>query len=355
MKVGSPVKKMTALVIGVTGQDGGELARYLLEKEYKVYGVSRRVLPEKDDYVAGIVGDRPDLAEDLTLINGDVTDSQALEHLVLNILPNEIYNLAAQSDVGESFGRPIDTVRVNSEGVVKLLEILKTVDSGRNIRFYQASTSELFGFGGAEPQNEKTPFNPQNPYGISKHLAHLMGVHYRDLYGVQVSNGITFNHEGPNRGQNFVTRKITRSVAAIHRGLEEKLVLGNLASMRDWGHVRDYVEGMWLMLQHPVADDFVLATGIVHSVRDFATQAFLEAEIELAWEGEGVEEVGRDTKSGTIRVCVSPEFFRPELPGLLVGDASKARDVLGWKPKITFEEMVSEMVAADIARLERSL
>lgn len=343
-----------ALVVGVTGQDGGELARFLLLKGYKVFGVSRRVLPEQDDYIAGIVGERSDLAARLMLINGDVTDSQSFEHLVENIRPDEIYNLAAQSDVGESFDRPIDTVRVNAEGVVKILEILRTNDPENRIRFYQAASSELFGFGGDEPQTEETPFNPQNPYGISKHLAHLMGTHYRKLYGVKVSNGITFNHEGPTRGQNFVTRKITRNVAATHLGSKDPLILGNLDARRDWGHVRDYVEGMWLMLQHEVAEDFVLATGKVHSVRDFVIAAFREIDVDLVWEGEGADEVGRDAKTGEVRVKVSEEFFRPESPGLLVGDASKARKVLGWEPKITFEELVSEMVAADIARLERA-
>ncbi len=344
-----------ALVIGVTGQDGGELSRFLLLKGYRVFGVSRRVLPEQDDYVAGIVGDRKDLAPQITLINGDITDSQSFEHLVENIRPDEIYNLAAQSDVGESFDRPIDTVRVNADGVVKLLEILRSTDPERRIRLYQASSSELFGFGGDNPQIEETPFNPQNPYGISKHLAHLMGVHYRKLYGVKVSNGITFNHEGPTRGQNFVTRKISRSVAAALFESKEPLILGNLNARRDWGHVRDYVEGMWLMLQHEVADDFVLATGKAHSVRDFVSAAFREIDMDLVWEGEGVDEVGRDAKTGEVRIAVSEEFFRPESPGLLVGDASKARKVLGWEPKISFEELVSEMVAADIARLERAV
>lgn len=348
------MEQKRALVIGVTGQDGGELARFLLLKGYKVFGVSRRVLPEQDDYIAAIVGERVDLAAHLMLINGDVTDSQSFEHLIENIKPDEIYNLAAQSDVGESFDRPIDTVRVNAEGVVKLLEILRSIDSERHIRLFQASSSELFGFGGDKPQTEETPFNPQNPYGISKHLAHLMGVHYRKLYGVKVSNGITFNHEGPTRGQNFVTRKITRAVAAVHQGSRDPLILGNLNARRDWGHVRDYVEGMWLMLQHEEAEDFVLATGKVHSVREFVIAAFSEIDIALTWEGEGVDEVGRDAQTGDVRVTVSKEFFRPESPGLLVGDASKAHQLLGWEPKISFEELVSEMVAADIARLKRA-
>lgn len=348
------MNEQRALIIGVTGQDGGELARFLLLKGYRVFGVSRRVLPEQDDYIAGIVGDHSDLATRLMLINGDVTDSQAFEHLVENIKPDEIYNLAAQSDVGESFDRPIDTVRVNAEGVVKILEILRSNDPERRIRLFQASSSELFGFGGDKPQTEETPFNPQNPYGISKHLAHLMGVHYRKLYGIKVSNGITFNHEGPTRGQNFVTRKITRSVAAIHLGSKDPLILGNLDARRDWGHVRDYVEGMWLMLQHEEAEDFVLATGKAHSVREFVAAAFREVKIELTWEGEGVDEVGRDDASGETLVAVSEEFFRPESPGLLVGDASKARRLLGWEPKVTFEDLVSEMVAADVVRLKRA-
>lgn len=343
----------TALIIGVTGQDGGALARFLLGKGYLVHGMSRRILPEKSNYIATIAGPEPERIKRLNLINGDVTDVSAVERIVLQTKPDEIYNFAAQSDVAESFRRPIDTIRINAEGPVNLLEILRTIDEERRVRLYQASSSELFGSGGEAHQTETSPFNPQSPYGISKHLAHMMCVHYRNTYGIKVSNGITYNHEGPFRGQNFVTRKITLAAAAIGKGRQDILRLGNLNAARDWGHVDDYVEGMWRMLQHEEADDFILATGEVHTVREFAELAFQCVGIDLDWEGEGVEETGRDRATGKIRVAVDEDFFRPTSPGHLVGDAGKAHRLLGWQPKISFREIIAQMVEADLARLSR--
>lgn len=343
----------TALVIGITGQDGQALARFLLSKGYKVTGVSRRVLAE-EAVLREAIGDAGlPMETSLRIRNADITDGQAFENLIRETSPNEIYNLAAQSDVAESFRSPIETMRINAEGPLALLEILRSTNNN-GIRLYHASSSQMYPPDSVAPQNELTHFNAENPYGISKHFAHLMCVHYRKTYGVRVSCGITFNHEGPARGENFLSRKVTRAVASAHLGSNDPLVLGNLNARRDWGHVRDYVEGMWLMLQHEEAEDFVLATGKVHSVREFVSAAFSEIDIALVWEGEGVNEIGRDAATGKARVTVSEEFFRPESPGLLVGDASKARRLLGWEPKISFEALVSEMVAADITRLKRT-
>ncbi len=284
---------------------------------------------------------------------GDLTDATNLIRLVQETQPTEIYNLAAQSHVQVSFETPEYTANADALGTLRLLEAIRILGMEQTVKFYQASTSELYGDVAEEPQRETTPFRPRSPYAAAKLYAYWITVNYRQAYGLHASNGILFNHEGPTRGETFVTRKITRAVAAIQRGLQQRLHLGNLDAERDWGHARDYVEGMWLMLQQPEPDDYVLATGEKHTVREFVELAFVHVGRRIEWRGAGIEETGVDAESGDALVAIDPRYFRPTEVSTLCGDATKARDVLGWKPKTTFHELVREMVSSDLAELEQ--
>jgi len=341
-----------ALVTGITGQDGAYLARFLLSKNYIVHGVKRRSssfnTSRIDDlYVDSHAGDAR-----LFLHYGDLTDATNLIRIVQETQPDEIYNLAAQSHVQVSFETPEYTANADALGTLRLLEAVRILGLEKKTRFYQASTSELYGAVREVPQTEQTPFYPRSPYGAAKLYAYWITVNYREAYGFHASNGILFNHEGPMRGETFVTRKITRAVAAIHKGLEQRLYLGNLNAKRDWGHARDYVEGMWRMLQQERPDDYVLATGETHSVREFVELAFSHIGLKISWHGEGVDEVGVD-QMGNVRVCIDPRYFRPTEVDLLLGDATKARTVLGWSHKTSFAAMVEEMVRFDLRAIEQ--
>lgn len=344
----------TALITGITGQDGAYLARLLLEKGYVVHGVKRRSSSLNTQRVDDLYVDPHEHETRFFLHYGDMTDSTNLIRLVQETQPDEIYNLAAQSHVQVSFETPEYTANADAIGALRLLEALRILRLESSVRFYQASTSELYGKVQAVPQSETTPFYPRSPYAAAKLYAYWITVNYREAYGVHASNGILFNHEGPTRGETFVTRKITRGVAAIEKGLQKTLFLGNLDAKRDWGHARDYVEGMWRIVQHATPDDWVLATGETHSVREFIERAFSEVGKQIAWEGKGVDEVGRDAKTGAALVRIDPQYFRPTEVDLLIGDATKARTKLGWAPKVTFHELVREMVRSDIDAIERS-
>lgn len=342
-----------ALITGVTGQDGAHLTRLLLDKGYVVHGVKRRSSSFNTARIDDIYEDPHTPDPRLILHYGDMTDSTNLIRIVQETQPDEIYNLAAQSHVQVSFETPEYTANADAVGALRLLEAIRILGLEKRTRFYQASTSELYGKVQEVPQRETTPFYPRSPYAAAKLYAFWIVVNYREAYGMHASNGILFNHEGPMRGETFVTRKITRAVAAIHRGLQQRLFLGNLDAMRDWGHARDYVEGMWRMLQQEEADDYVLATGEMHSVREFVERAFAEVGVTIRWQGEGVDEVGIDAATGTVRVSVDPRYFRPTEVEQLLGDPTKARQRLGWRHTTTFPELVREMVAADIAALDR--
>ncbi len=343
----------TALITGVTGQDGAYLAESLLKKGYIVHGVRRRSSSFNSSRIEHLYQDLHEDNVRFFLHYGDLTDATGLIRLIQQINPDEIYNLGAQSHVFVSFETPEYTANGDGLGVLRLLEAIRILGLTEKTKFYQASTSELYGKVAEIPQRETTPFYPRSPYAVAKLYAYWITVNYREAYGIHASNGILFNHEGPTRGETFVTRKITRAVAAIANGKQDKLYLGNLDAKRDWGHARDYVEGMWLMLQQPKPDDYVLATGETHSVREFVDLAFAEAGITIAWSGEGVSEIGRDATSGRVLVEVDPRFFRPTEVDLLIGDPTKARDVLGWQATTKFEALVREMVQHDIARLGR--
>lgn len=337
-----------ALITGITGQDGAYLAELLLGKGYEVHGVKRRSSTFNTPRVDHLYQD-PHLPDTRFFMHyGDMTDATNLIRLIQEVQPDEIYNLAAQSHVQVSFETPEYTANSDALGVLRLLEAIRILDMRDRVRFYQASTSELFGKVQETPQKETTPFYPRSPYAVAKLYAYWITVNYREAYGFHASNGILFNHESPIRGETFVTRKITRAVAAIELGLQEKLYLGNLDAKRDWGHARDYVEGMWMILQQEKADDFVLATGETHTVRSFVENAFAEVGKTIEWTGEGVNERGIDTATGKEVVEVDPSYFRPTEVDLLLGDPSKARDVLGWEPKIRFEQLVREMVREDL-------
>ena len=337
-----------ALITGVTGQDGALLAELLLSKGYEVHGVKRRSSSFNTERIDHIYEDPHEADARFFLHYGDLTDATNLIRLVQEVRPDEIYNLAAQSHVHVSFEPPEYTANSDALGTLRLLEALRILNRTGEIRYYQASTSELFGNAPHAPQNEATPFRPRSPYAVAKLYAYWITVNYREAYGMHASNGILFNHEGPTRGETFVTRKITRAVASIAHGLQDRVYLGNLNARRDWGHARDYVEGMWRIVNHDPPDDYVLATGEAHSVREFVELAFEEAGIEIAWDGEGACEKGRDAATGAVRVEIDPRYFRPTEVDLLVGDAAKAREVLGWAPKATLREIVSEMVRADL-------
>jgi GDPmannose 4,6-dehydratase len=343
-----------ALISGMTGQDGAYLARFLLNKGYQVHGIRRRSSVSNTERVDAICCDNGMMDTNLNLHYGDLTDTSNLIRLIKEIEPGEIYNLAAQSHVMVSFQTPEYTANTDALGTLRILEAIRILDLSGKTKFYQASTSELFGDSTDIPQNEDTPFRPCSPYASAKLYAFWITVNYRKAYGLFACNGILFNHESPYRGETFVTRKITRAVARIKLGLQDKLLLGNLEAKRDWGFAGDYVEGMWLMLQQEQADDFVLASGESHSVREFVETAFQEVGIELEWYGRGIDEVGIDKVSRKTIVAIDPRYYRPIEVNHLLGDASKARRVLGWKPKMTFDELVKVMVSEDFKRI-RSL
>ncbi len=339
----------TALITGVTGQDGAYLAEFLLGQGYTVHGVKRRSSSFNTGRVDHLYRDPHFEPTRFRLHFGDMTDSTNLLRLLQQTQPDEIYNLAAQSHVAVSFESPEYTANADGIGVLRLLEAIRILGMEKRTRFYQASTSELYGLVDETPQRETTRFYPRSPYGVAKLYGYWITVNYREAYGVYASNGILFNHESPSRGETFVTRKITRAVSRIEVGLETCLYLGNLNAKRDWGHARDYAEGMWKILQVDAPGDYVLATGVCHSVREFVEAAFAEVGHQLVWSGEGVDEHGVDADSGQVLVRVDPRYFRPTEVDMLIGDASKAREQLGWAPKTSFAELVKEMVAADLA------
>ena len=339
-----------ALITGVTGQDGAYLARLLLEKGYEVHGMKRRASSFNTKRIDDIYVDPHEENVRLFLHYGDMTDSSNIMRLVQQIEPDEIYNLAAQSHVQVSFDTAEYTSNTDAFGTLRFLEALRTLGMGDTTRFYQASTSELYGKAQAVPQNETTPFYPRSPYAVAKLYAYWICVNYREAYGMHVSNGILFNHESPLRGETFVTQKIATAAAAIVTGAQEKLYLGNLDARRDWGHAREYVEGMHAIINHYEGDDFVLATGRTETVRHFVELAFAELDREIVWQGNGVDEIGLDAKTGETLVEIDPNYFRPTETDLLIGDPTKAKEKLGWEAKIRLEELVSEMVGAALEK-----
>jgi len=346
-------RRRTALITGVAGQDGSYLARLLLQQGYEVHGIKRRSSSFNTERIDDLYSDPRERVTRFHLHYGDLTDTTNVIRLVQEIRPDEIYNLAAQSHVGVSFETPEYTGNADALGTLRLLEAIRILGLAGSTRFYQASTSELYGSVRETPQSETTQFYPRSPYGVAKLYAYWITINYREAYGMHASNGILFNHESPVRGETFVTRKITRGVAAIEKGVQRTLYLGNLDAKRDWGHARDYVDGMWRMLQQDEPGDYVLATGETHSVREFVELAFERAGRLLRWEGAGADEVGRDAKSGRVLVRVDPEYFRPTEVDLLLGDPSKAFAKLGWRHKTSFAELVAEMVDADLRLVDR--
>ncbi|MEW6694025.1 MAG: GDP-mannose 4,6-dehydratase [Pseudomonadota bacterium] len=358
-----------ALITGITGQDGAYLAEFLLAKGYEVHGIKRRTSLFNTQRIDHLYRDPHEPGVRFFLHHGDMTDSSSLMHIIQKVQPDEIYNLAAQSHVAVSFEEPEYTANADALGTLRILEAIRTLGLTNKTRFYQASTSELFGKVQEIPQRETTPFYPRSPYAAAKLYAYWITVNYREAYGIYACNGILFNHESPIRGETFVTRKITRALARIKLGLQDCLYLGNLDAKRDWGHARDYVEAMWLMLQQPEPEDFVIATGEQYSVRDFVNTAARELEMEIRWEGSGVDEKGYLLLSPSERgargegaaltdrerviVAVDPRYFRPTEVETLLGDAAKARGKLGWQPRVTFAELVREMVQADLKEAQR--
>ena len=356
--------KKIALITGITGQDGAYLAELLLNKGYEVHGIKRRTSLINTDRIDHLYRDPHEKDVRLFLHHGDLTDSTSLIRIIQQVTPDEIYNLAAQSHVAVSFEEPEYTANSDALGALRILEAIRILGMEKNTRFYQASTSELYGLVQETPQKETTPFYPRSPYAVAKLYAYWITVNYREAYGMYACNGILFNHESPTRGENFVTRKITRGLARIKLGLQACLYLGNLDAKRDWGHAKDYVEMQWLMLQQEEPEDFVIATGEQHSVRDFVNAAAKELGMKIRWEGSGVDEKGywvngnkpkessADPEKNII-VCVDVRYFRPTEVETLLGDPSKAREKLGWTPSITFEDLVSEMVREDLKSAER--
>jgi len=341
-----------ALITGVTGQDGAYLAAFLLAKGYEVHGIKRRTSLFNTARIDSIYEDPHIPSRHFILHYGDMTDSTSLVHIVQKVQPDEIYNLAAQSHVQVSFEEPEYTANSDALGVLRLLEAIRILGLEKKTRFYQASTSELFGLVQETPQKETTPFYPRSPYGVAKLYGYWIVVNYREAYGMYACNGILFNHESPLRGETFVTRKITRAVAAIHLGLQDRLYIGNLDAKRDWGHARDYIEMQWLMLQQEKPQDYVIATGQQYSVREFVDRCARLLDLDLAWQGSGIDEKGVD-KAGNVIVAVDPRYFRPTEVESLVGDASKARLELGWTPRTSFDSLVREMVESDLKAAER--
>ena len=346
----SPTK--TALITGVTGQDGAYLAELLLQKGYIVHGLKRRASSFNTARIDHLYRDPHEEGVRFFLHHGDLTDSTNLIRILQQTQPDEIYNLAAQSHVAVSFEVPEYTANADALGTLRILEAIRILGLQKKTRFYQASTSELYGLVQETPQSETTPFYPRSPYAVAKLYGYWITVNYREAYGMYACNGILFNHESPLRGENFVTRKITRAITRIKLGLQDRLYLGNLDALRDWGHAKDYVEMQWLMLQQEQPEDFVIATGVQYSVRDFVTAASRELGIEVRWKGKGVDEKGYD-QNGRCIVSVDPRYFRPTEVETLLGDASKARSKLGWSPKIGFGELVAEMVREDLRAAER--
>ena len=349
----SDLSRKTALITGVTGQDGAYLAELLLAKNYDVHGLKRRSSSFNTGRVDHLYQDPHEADARFSMHYGDLTDSTNLIRLVQEIKPDEIYNLAAQSHVQVSFETPEYTANADGIGTLRLLEAMRILGLEKTTRFYQASTSELFGLVQEIPQRETTPFYPRSPYAAAKLYAYWITVNYREAYGMFATNGILFNHESPLRGETFVTRKITRAVAAIHHGLQDILYLGNIDSMRDWGHARDYVEGMWRILQHDSPEDWVLATGEMHSVREFVELAFALTERTIVWRGTGTEETGMDSKTGAVLVKIDPRYFRPTEVETLLGDPTKARTRLGWTHQTQFRALVEELVREDMASVAR--
>jgi GDPmannose 4,6-dehydratase len=341
-----------ALITGITGQDGSYLAEFLLAKGYQVHGIKRRTSLFNTARIDHLYQDPHVEHQNLLLHYGDLTDTSSLIHVMQQVQPDELYNLAAQSHVKVSFEEPEYTANSDGIGTLRLLEAIRTLGLEKKTRFYQASTSEMFGLVRETPQRETTPFYPRSPYGVAKLYAYWITVNYRESYGLHACNGILFNHESPRRGETFVTRKITRALARIKVGLQDRLYLGNLDAKRDWGHARDYVEMMWLMLQRDEPQDYVIATGHQYSVREFVERAAEPLGIQLHWQGDGVDEQGVDAE-GRVIVAVDPRYFRPAEVDTLLGDAAKAHRELGWKPRIGFAELVSEMVTEDLKEAER--
>jgi GDPmannose 4,6-dehydratase len=339
--------KKKALITGVTGQDGAYLAEFLLNKGYEVHGIKRRTSLFNTDRIDHLYQDPHETDRRFILHHGDLTDSTSLIRIIQQVKPDEIYNLAAQSHVAVSFEEPEYTANSDALGALRILEAIRILGLEKNTRFYQASTSELYGLVQETPQKETTPFYPRSPYAVAKLYAYWITINYREAYGMYACNGILFNHESPNRGETFVTRKITRAMARIKLGLQECLFLGNMDAKRDWGHARDYIEMQWMMLQQDHPEDFVIATGVQYSVRDFVDAAAAELGMKVRWEGQGVDEKGYDA-NGKCIVAVDPRYFRPTEVETLLGDATKAREKLGWTPKTTFAELVAEMVREDL-------
>ena len=347
--------KKKALITGVTGQDGAYLAELLLSKGYEVHGVKRRASLFNTDRIDHLYQDKHRDDVNFYLHHGDLTDATNLIRIIQEVQPNEIYNLGAQSHVKVSFEVPEYTANSDAVGTLRLLEAVRILKLEKKVKFYQASTSELYGKAQEIPQSENTPFYPRSPYGVAKLYAYWIVKNYREAYGMYACNGILFNHESPLRGETFVTRKITRAVAKISLGIQDKIYIGNLNSQRDWGHARDYVEGMWLMLQQEKPEDYVLATGVTTTVRDFCYMAFSEVGIEIKWEGEGNQEKGVDVSTGKVLVEVDPNYYRPTEVDLLIGDATKAKEQLNWQPKVTVPSLVKEMVASDVTLFEKEI
>jgi len=337
-----------ALITGITGQDGAYLAELLLEKGYEVHGIKRRSSLFNTNRIDHLYQDPHDKNPRFILHHGDLTDSSSLIRIVQEVQPDEIYNLAAQSHVAVSFEEPEYTANSDALGALRILEAIRILGLEKKTKYYQASTSELFGEVQETPQNEKTPFHPRSPYAVAKLYAYWITINYREAYGIYACNGILFNHESPIRGETFVTRKITRALARIKLGLQDNLFLGNMDAKRDWGHAKDYVEMQWLMLQQDKPEDFTISTGVQYSVRDFVNIAAKELDIELNWDGCGVDETGTDVATGKIIIRVDPRYFRPTEVETLLGDSTKAREKLGWTPKISFQELVKEMVTCDL-------
>ena len=350
---GENTHNKVALITGITGQDGAYLAEFLLAKGYEVHGIKRRASSFNTDRIDHLYRDPHETGRKFILHYGDLTDSTNLIRIIQEVQPDELYNLAAQSHVAVSFETPEYTANCDALGTLRLLEAIRILGLEKKTKFYQASTSELFGKVQEIPQKETTPFYPRSPYAVAKMYSYWICVNYREAYGIYACNGILFNHESPLRGETFVTRKITRAVARIKLDLQDKLYLGNLDSKRDWGHARDYVRMQWLMLQQDEPDDYCISTGVQYSVRDFVDAACKEVGIKLRWEGTGMDEKGIDEASGKVRVEVDPRYFRPTEVETLLGDSTKAKEELGWVPEIALDDMVAEMVREDLKIAER--
>ena len=342
-----------ALITGITGQDGAYLAELLLEKGYEVHGIKRRSSLFNTDRIDHLYQDPHDTSPKFFLHHGDLTDSSSLTRIIQEVQPDEIYNLAAQSHVAVSFEEPEYTANSDALGALRILESIRILGLEKKVKYYQASTSELFGEVQETPQNEKTPFHPRSPYAVAKLYAYWITINYREAYGIYACNGILFNHESPIRGETFVTRKITRALARIKLHLQDCLYLGNIDAKRDWGHAKDYVEMQWLMLQQDKPEDFTISTGEQHSVREFIEVSAREVDIKIKWKGQGVDEVGIDSETNNIIIRIDKRYFRPTEVETLLGDSTKAKNKLNWQPKISFQELVKEMMMADLEEAKK--